>query len=152
MLNIVEIGTVSERIMMLINHFSQGNKTAFGRAADIQSGVLAGIIGGRESKPGFEILQKLLTAYPTVNPKWLLFGQGKMLLKPVDDISHMSNDDEISRAIASQDGQVLLNATREELEVLRTKVSDHQLALMRRQEDTDELYVKIQRRLAHLDL
>ncbi|MFD1873877.1 hypothetical protein [Hymenobacter bucti] len=79
MLQINEIGSISERIMKLVEHFCQGNKTAFGRAADIQSGVLAGIVGGRESKPGFEILQKLLTAYPTVNPTWLLFGRGPMI-------------------------------------------------------------------------
>lgn len=78
MLDINEIGTVAERITQLVNHFCQGNKAAFGRAADIQSGVLAGIVGGRESKPGFEILQKLLTAYPTVSPDWLLFGRGPM--------------------------------------------------------------------------
>jgi hypothetical protein len=79
MLQIQEIGTISQRIIQLVDHFCQGNKTAFGRAADIQSGVLAGIVGGRESKPGFEILQKLLTAYPSVNPVWLLFGRGPML-------------------------------------------------------------------------
>jgi excisionase family DNA binding protein len=79
MLQIDEIGTIGERINKLVNHFAQGNKTAFGRAADIQSGVLAGIVGGRESKPGFEILQKLLTAYPSINPIWLLFGREEML-------------------------------------------------------------------------
>ena len=80
MIDIDEVGTVGERITKLVAHFCQGNKAAFGRAADIQSGVLAGIVGGRESKPGFEILQKLLTAYPTVNPTWLLFGQGDMII------------------------------------------------------------------------
>jgi hypothetical protein len=79
MLQINEIGTVSDRIIQLVNHFCQGNKTAFGRAADIQSGVLAGFVGSRASKPGFEILQKMLTAYPTVSPDWLLFGRGEML-------------------------------------------------------------------------
>ena len=79
-LQINEVGTVGERINKLVDHFCKGNKTAFGRAADIQSGVLAGIVGGRGSKPGFEILQKLLTAYPTVEPTWLLFGRGPMLL------------------------------------------------------------------------
>jgi hypothetical protein len=78
-IQIHEVGTVGERINLLVDHFCRGNKTAFGRAADIQSGVLAGIVGGRGSKPGFEILQKLLTAYPTINPHWLLFGQGQML-------------------------------------------------------------------------
>jgi hypothetical protein len=79
MLQVDEIGTVGERISRLINHFASGNKTAFGRAAGLQSGLLAGIIGTRQSKPSFEVLQKILTGYPTVNPTWLLFGRGEML-------------------------------------------------------------------------
>lgn len=84
MIQVDEIGSIGERITKLVDYFCQGNKTAFGRAADIQSGVLAGIVGGRESKPGFEILQKLLTAYPSVEPTWLLFGRGPMLRGEVE--------------------------------------------------------------------
>jgi hypothetical protein len=79
MLNINEIGDVHNRIDQLVSHFCKGNKAAFGRGADIQSGVLAGIIGGRKNKPSFDVLQKLLIAYPTVEPNWLLFGRGQML-------------------------------------------------------------------------
>lgn len=78
-MEINEIGTIAERLAKLIDHFAKGNKAAFGRHADIQSGVLAGMLGGRMSKPGFEILQKILTAYPTIEPLWLLFGRGPML-------------------------------------------------------------------------
>lgn len=84
MLEINEVDTVSGRIIKLVDHFCKGNKTAFGRAADIQSGVLAGIVGERGSKPGFELLQKMLTAYPTVSPDWLLFGHGPMLRRMAD--------------------------------------------------------------------
>lgn len=91
MIEISEIGTVSERIMKLVDHFCKGNKAAFGRAADIQSGVLAGIVGGRGSKPGFELLQKMLMAYPTVEPTWLLFGQGPML-KGESTVSEKADD------------------------------------------------------------
>ncbi|WP_151086867.1 hypothetical protein [Hymenobacter baengnokdamensis] len=84
MLEINEVDTISKRIVKLVDYFCKGNKTAFGRAADIQSGVLAGIVGERGSKPGFELLQKMLTAYPTVSPDWLLFGHGRMLRKVVD--------------------------------------------------------------------
>lgn len=81
MLNIDEEGNIHDRIMNLVSYFSGGNKAAFGRGADIQSGVLAGIIAGRKNKPSFEVLQKILTGYPNVNPMWLLFGRGPLLLK-----------------------------------------------------------------------
>jgi hypothetical protein len=79
MLNIDEVGDVHNRINQLVDLFCKGNKAAFGRGADIQSGVLAGIIGGRKNKPSFEVLQKILTGYPTVNPTWLLFGRGPII-------------------------------------------------------------------------
>jgi hypothetical protein len=76
MQEINEIGTVHDRISQMVDRFCKGNKTAFGRGANIQSGVLAGIIGGRRNKPSFEVLQKILT---DVSPDWLLFGRGDML-------------------------------------------------------------------------
>jgi hypothetical protein len=107
MIQIDEVGAVGERIIRLVDYFCQGNKTAFGRAADIQSGVLAGIVGGRESKPGFEILQKLLTAYPTVNPIWLLFGRGPMIQ---------------SENVASPQSQPILSA--EQFEFVRREIKE----------------------------
>lgn len=90
MLQIQERGTIAERLNQLVDYFCKGNKTAFGRAADIQSGVLASIVGGRGSKPGFELLQKFLTAYPKVEPTWLLFGNGPMLKNSVESVSEYS--------------------------------------------------------------
>jgi hypothetical protein len=92
MLKIDEIGDVQDRVELLVNHFSKGNKAAFGRKADIQSGVLAGILGGRKNKPSFELLQKLLTAYPSVEPNWLLFGRGPMLIGSSSSVSKYSGN------------------------------------------------------------
>jgi hypothetical protein len=92
MLKIEEIGDVQDRVERLVNHFSKGNKAAFGRKADIQSGVLAGILGGRRNKPSFELLQKLLTAYPSVEPNWLLFGRGPMLIGSPSPVSKYSGN------------------------------------------------------------
>ncbi|MGI4872276.1 MAG: hypothetical protein ACRYFX_14005 [Janthinobacterium lividum] len=41
---------------------------------------MAGIVGIRQSKPSFEVLQRILTGYPSVSPNWLLFGRGQMLV------------------------------------------------------------------------
>ena len=81
MLTIEESGNVHDRIAALVYHFCKGNATAFGRGADIQSGVLAGITSGRRNKPSFDVVQKILTGYPSVSPRWLIFGLGPMLLE-----------------------------------------------------------------------
>lgn len=79
MLAIDETGTINDRFLQLIQHFKKGNQSAFGKPVGLKSGVIAGIVGPRQGKPGFEILQRLMTAYPTINPLWLLFGRGPML-------------------------------------------------------------------------
>lgn len=78
-MKIDEPNTIHERIEALINHYCKGNKTAFGRETDILPGVLASIVGGRMSKPSFELLQKIITRYPAVNGNWLIVGRGPML-------------------------------------------------------------------------
>jgi hypothetical protein len=78
MQEINEVGNVHDRIVQMVDHFCKGNKAAFGRATNIQSGVLAGLIGGRKNKPSFEVMQKIMTGYPSINPIWLLFGRGSM--------------------------------------------------------------------------
>jgi hypothetical protein len=142
MLQIDEVGTVGERILQLVDHFHQGNKTAFGRAANIQSGVLAGIVGGRESKPGFEILQKLLTAYPTVSPNWLLFGRGEMLIpatnnnytERVDPFASTSTPDGVEKRSFFPPGYIE-EFTRREKEQ-RDKAYEEYYAALQQQEQT----------------
>ena len=123
-LQINEIGTVGERINKLVDHFCKGNKTAFGRAADIQSGVLAGIVGGRGSKPGFEILQKLLTAYPTVDPTWLLFGRGHML----KDLSALTLHEALTAPVAP-------GISQEEIDKRTEQIEGQMVVLQRRMEE-----------------
>lgn len=76
--------SIQERINRMVQVFASGNKSAFGRRADIQSGVLAGLVGGRMNNPSFDVMQRLLTAFPQVRERWLVVGHGDML-KPESD-------------------------------------------------------------------
>lgn len=77
-MKIEEPSTIHERLEILVDFFCKGNKTAFGRETDILPGVIASIIGGRKSKPSFELLQKIMTRYPEVKGDWLILGKGPM--------------------------------------------------------------------------
>lgn len=77
----MEMPDIHQRIGLLVDHFCAGNKTAFGKETDILPGVLASIIGGRMSKPSFDLLHKVLSRYPQVSGDWLISGQGSMLHK-----------------------------------------------------------------------
>jgi len=100
-----EVGNVHDRIVQMVDYFCKGNKAAFGRATNIQSGVLAGLIGGRKNKPSFEVLQKILTGYPSVNPTWLLFGRGPMLQDNTNSLSSSTPDITRINAANSDDVQ-----------------------------------------------
>jgi hypothetical protein len=76
--------SIHARVNKMVQVFAGGNKSAFGRQADIQASVLAGLVGGRMSSPSFEMMQRLLTAFPQVREQWLVMGQGAML-KPEFD-------------------------------------------------------------------
>lgn len=71
--------TINQRIDMLVQKADAGNRSAFARRVDITPGAVSEMIGGRMSKPGFDVLQKIVLALPTLNRDWLLLGEGEML-------------------------------------------------------------------------
>ncbi|GAA3940766.1 S24 family peptidase [Hymenobacter algoricola] len=69
--------SIHQRVNALIDKMEGGNKSAFARAITLSTGALADIIGGRQNKPSFDVLTKILAAYPLVNPAWLISGEGE---------------------------------------------------------------------------
>ena len=72
--------SVHERLNSLIEHFAKGNKTAFAKEVGTLPSVMASIVGGRMSKPSFELLEKIMLRYPEINGSWLLAGRGPMTI------------------------------------------------------------------------
>jgi hypothetical protein len=71
---------IHQRLEKLINELEDGNKSAFARNVGVQSGVIGDLLGKRKNKPGYELLNKIASAYPQVNTSWLLRGIEPMLL------------------------------------------------------------------------
>jgi transcriptional regulator with XRE-family HTH domain len=71
--------TVNERVILLIEHFAGGVQKDFSERAGLPVATLANIVSSRRTKPGFEILEKIVSAYPQINAQWLLKGDGEML-------------------------------------------------------------------------
>jgi len=78
---------VGNRIKLLIN----GKKISNSQMADhidLPRPVLSHILSGR-NKASLAVVQKIISGYPDVNPKWLLLGNGEMLKtehSPIQDI------------------------------------------------------------------
>lgn len=98
---------VSERIKFLLDMRAQGNKSELGRAAGISGQAVADLIGGKKGGPSFPVLQKMLRSYPDINPNWLIFGEGEMLISsPSSNTSaiHSTKAGDEPRVIAIAEG------------------------------------------------
>ncbi|HOO42934.1 MAG TPA: helix-turn-helix transcriptional regulator [Bacteroidales bacterium] len=63
-----------------LQQFLQAENMSPSRFADqigIQRSGVSHILSGR-NKPGFDFIEKMLRAYPSLNAEWLITGKGKM--------------------------------------------------------------------------
>ncbi|MCS7018832.1 MAG: LexA family transcriptional regulator [Cytophagales bacterium] len=73
-------GAVSQRLMAIIKHFANGNEKRFAESIGVKPAVINNYTRGKQqSKPGFEVLQKMAATYPSLNIEWILSGKGQML-------------------------------------------------------------------------
>jgi len=68
------------RIALLLK-FKNVSATSFADAIDVQRSSISHILSGR-NKPSLEFIQKVLKAYPEINPEWLVSGKGSMTRPP----------------------------------------------------------------------
>jgi phage repressor protein C with HTH and peptisase S24 domain len=78
-------GAVSQRLIEIIGHFADGNEKRFAESIGVKPAVINNYTKGKQqSKPGFEVLQKMAATYPTLNIEWILSGNGHMLKRTTE--------------------------------------------------------------------
>jgi len=70
---------ISQRVLQLIDLLEVKRKP-FADRVGITVQTISGWIH-RDSDPNFETVQAILTAYPGINARWLILGEGKPLLQ-----------------------------------------------------------------------
>jgi phage repressor protein C with HTH and peptisase S24 domain len=71
---------VSERLTLLVEALANGNEKRFAESIGVKPAVINNYTTGKQqSKPGFEVLSKILDKYPQTNIDWLITGYGTML-------------------------------------------------------------------------
>lgn len=71
--------TINERIMLIIKHFNL-NKNSFSRKINLSSSaIIENIVSGRKSKPSYEVINKIISAFENVDANWLITGKGEMI-------------------------------------------------------------------------
>lgn len=71
------MNTIGERIKMIIES-EKMNEFSFSKRIGKSNTAVAKIVKG-ESKPGFEVIEAILTEFPMLNSDWLIQGTGQML-------------------------------------------------------------------------
>lgn len=70
--------TINQRFQLIIDTQYSGNKRSFAVASQISPTVIENVVGRRQGKPSFDVLQKVC-ANANINERWLLTGEGDML-------------------------------------------------------------------------
>lgn len=75
---------INARIQAIIDQQYSANKRAFANAVGIVPTVVQNIVGTRQGKPSYDVIEKIC-ANANVSPDWLLTGEGSMLKTPSGD-------------------------------------------------------------------
>lgn len=71
--------TVNERVQCIVNEMYNGNVSEFERASQIKPYTVKNIIGGRKTKPSFDVLESIIRNNVQISSDWLLTGKGRMI-------------------------------------------------------------------------
>jgi len=69
--------SITERVKQVMDYTKQ-SPTAFADSIGVNRPSMSHILSGR-NKPSLDIIQKIITNYPHINPLWLINAQGEML-------------------------------------------------------------------------
>ena len=81
---------INERFSFIINELYGGNKRAFSIALGLTPTVIENVVGKRQGKPSFDVIEKVC-ANANISGDWLILGEGSML-KTETPLKDTSND------------------------------------------------------------
>ncbi len=73
------MSNINNRILQVIDYLGL-NRNSFSKKIGIDNNVTIGnIVGGRQNKPSYDVLEKILQTFDSINSEWLITGKGEML-------------------------------------------------------------------------
>lgn len=77
--------TINQRIKEIADKLCDGNISELARIVDVKQPTLRDTVTGKQVKPGFDILRKIVdNSTLNINPEWLLTGKGAMQTHKID--------------------------------------------------------------------
>lgn len=115
--------TINQRIKEIADKLCDGNMSELARIAGVNQPALRDIVGAKQAKPRFEILNKIVdNSTLHINAEWLLTGKGAMQTLGIDILHHPPYKDVGAGVIPIYDISAAAN-----LQTLFTNNSQHVL-------------------------
>ena len=115
--------TINQRIKEIADKLCGGNMSELARISGVNQPALRDIVGTKQAKPRFEILNKIVdNTTLTINAEWLLTGKGEMRTRAINILHNPPYKDVGSGVIPIYDITAAAN-----LQTLFTKNSQHLL-------------------------
>lgn len=74
----------SERLLKIMSHYNH-NKNSFSVAIGASNNTVIGrLVNEPDRRPSFDLLELILRRFPSINPTWLIMGEGEMLINQHD--------------------------------------------------------------------
>ena len=113
------MSTINDRIKMIVNQMFNGNTSEFERASKINPSTVKNIIGGRLTKPSYDVLEAIIRNNVLLSAEWLLRGEGEMLKQ-----SNISQDEDSSQKNTDQDAEYWKHIDLSNMEIMTLHVDD----------------------------
>lgn len=72
--------TINERIMLIIKELELNNNS-FAKKLNVSPTVTFNVVGGRYTKPSYELLEKIILTFDNISTEWLLRERGEMFIR-----------------------------------------------------------------------
>lgn len=123
--------SINDRFGKIIRTLYGGNKSAFASAIGVAPSVVENIVGKRQGKPSFDVVEKVC-AIAEVNTTWLITGRGDAFdFRPEEDKEKIADtssctgiEDKLLAIIQEKDKTIREQA--EEIGQLRERISQMQ--------------------------
>ena len=83
--------TINERMNHIIKELYGGNKRAFANAIGVSATVIENVVGTRQGKPSYDVLEKVC-ANANISAEWLLMERGEMLYNSTSQTQYTPPD------------------------------------------------------------
>lgn len=76
---------IGGRIMMIIKHYGLNRNSFSLKIGQSSNSLITRITNHPDMGMSLDLIQRILNAFPDVNPVWFVLGRGEMLIRTVED-------------------------------------------------------------------